>query len=193
MFDVWEKMEVLYQEGKAHALGGGSHGPELIAALTKRAKIQPPAVMYEKWDVFHRGSNEQLIRNIQRKYGVWVVATGPIHGTPFELSCFLDPIVQSVARRLGRSSAQVCLRFCLQNGLGAIPKSRRQKRLVENAAIFDFEIPDAEMQILNGLAHALRLPSRANEMLSLDTLGYLTVEEGNLNSEQHTRTKREEL
>merc|ERR1712078_277366 len=114
--------------------------------------------MYTKFDVFHRGFEERRLREIEETRGVKLVATGPIHGTPFELSCFLDPIVQSVAVRLERTPAQVCLRFCLQNGLAVIPKSRRKERLRENAAIFSFEIPDLEMQILNGLVHAVHHP-----------------------------------
>ena len=65
-----------------------------------------------------------------------------------------------------------CLRFCLQNGLAVIPKSRREHRLRENAAIFDFEIPDPEMQILNGLAHGTAW--RPRSVLSADALGFAT-------------------
>ena len=59
-------------------------------------------------------------------------------------------IVES-ARRHGRTPAQVLLRWAVQRAIPVIPKSANHDRIVENAAIFDFELPAADMAALDGL------------------------------------------
>jgi diketogulonate reductase-like aldo/keto reductase len=65
------------------------------------------------------------------------------------------PVVADVARRVGRSSAQVLLRWGLQHGLVVLPKSTHAERLAENAAVFDFELPPDEMARLDALEEGL--------------------------------------
>ena len=62
-----------------------------------------------------------------------------------------DPTVKSVADRVGRTPAQVLLRWCLQRGLPVIPKSTHRERIQENAQIFDFTLSDQDMAQLDGL------------------------------------------
>jgi diketogulonate reductase-like aldo/keto reductase len=62
-----------------------------------------------------------------------------------------DPTVIDVAERVGRTPAQVLLRWCVQRGVPVIPKSTNRERIEENSGIFDFELSDADMQELDGL------------------------------------------
>src|SRR5262249_3457846 len=59
--------------------------------------------------------------------------------------------VAEIARRIGRSPAQVLLRWCVQHGLIVIPKSSHRERIAENADIFDFTLSEPDMATLDAL------------------------------------------
>jgi 2,5-diketo-D-gluconate reductase A len=82
-----------------------------------------------------------------RSRGITLEAYSPL-GTGRHLS---DETVGQIARRLGRTPAQVLLRWCLQRGIPVIPKSTHRERIEENAQIFDFTLSDADMQALDAL------------------------------------------
>ena len=92
-----------------------------------------------------------------------VLAACRRHGVAFASYCPLgrgstggvlqDPVVQDIARRVGRTPAQVVLRWHIQQpGVIPIPKSANPKRIAENFAIFDFELSEDDMRRLSGLA-----------------------------------------
>src|SRR5205823_14337384 len=62
-----------------------------------------------------------------------------------------NEMVQRIASQLGRTPAQVLLRWCLQRGLVVIPKSTHRERIAENAQIFDFTLSDQDMAALDAL------------------------------------------
>ena len=62
-----------------------------------------------------------------------------------------DPTLLRVASKVGRSAAQVLLRWGIQKGVVVLPKSVSPARIAENAALFDFELDAAAMQALDGL------------------------------------------
>lgn len=67
-----------------------------------------------------------------------------------------EAVLLRVARRHGKSPAQVMIRWALQHDLVVIPKSVRGERIAENADVFDFELDDGEMAELNALDEGLR-------------------------------------
>ncbi|MDX6562514.1 MAG: hypothetical protein QOD65_2328, partial [Gaiellales bacterium] len=62
-----------------------------------------------------------------------------------------NPVVAGVAERLGRTAAQVMLRWGLEHGFIVLPKSDRRERQIENAAIFDFSLGAQDLAELDGL------------------------------------------
>jgi 2,5-diketo-D-gluconate reductase A len=82
-----------------------------------------------------------------RERGVTLEAYSPL-GTGRNLA---DETVSRIARRVGRTPAQVLLRWCLQHGLPVIPKSTHRDRIAENAEIFDFTLSDEDMAELSAL------------------------------------------
>src|SRR6202035_4238624 len=84
---------------------------------------------------------------LQRRVGV--EAYSPL-GTGRHLA---NQTVQGIASRLGRTPAQVLLRWSLQHGLVVIPKSTHRERIEENAQIFDFTLSDQDMAALDALDH----------------------------------------
>jgi diketogulonate reductase-like aldo/keto reductase len=67
-----------------------------------------------------------------------------------------DPRLFGLATRYSRSPAQILIRWALQHDLVVLPKSVRKERIVENAAVFDFEIAPGDMQFLDGVDENLR-------------------------------------
>jgi len=64
-----------------------------------------------------------------------------------------DAVLARIGKAYGKSGAQVSLRWLIQQGVGAIPRTSKVERLAENIAIFDFALTDAEMAEITALAH----------------------------------------
>ena len=67
-----------------------------------------------------------------------------------------DPVLRRIGEAHGKSAAQVMLRWHLQQGRSAIPKSVRPERIAENFDIFDFELSDAELEAIDNLDTGVR-------------------------------------
>ncbi len=61
--------------------------------------------------------------------------------------------LQHIAAKYHKSAAQLCIRWCLQNDILPLPKSVTPSRIVENADVFDFEITQEDMEIINGMEY----------------------------------------
>ena len=62
-----------------------------------------------------------------------------------------DKVMEKIGRALGKTAAQVCLRWLVQQGIVVIPRTSKIERLEENFALFDFELSDSEMRAIAGL------------------------------------------
>lgn len=83
-----------------------------------------------------------------RQYGMAVVAYSPIA----KGNVRHEPVLETIARARGKTAAQVCLRYLVQQGIPVIPRTSKVERLSENLDIFDFELTSAEMAQIRGLA-----------------------------------------
>ena len=104
----------------------------------------PPVVNQVQFSPFEY--RRALLEACQAR-GVAVEAYSPL-GTGRHLS---DPTVARVAERVGRTPAQVLLRWCLQRETIVLPKSTHQERIEANAQIFDFSLSDDDMATLDAL------------------------------------------
>ena len=103
-------------------------------------------------------AQEKLLRYC-REEGVAVTAFSPLGAPSYvplgmakaEDSVLLQPCVTEAARRLGKTPAQVVLRWAVQRGTGVVPKTEKPERLRENLAIDDFALNDAEMAAITAL------------------------------------------
>jgi diketogulonate reductase-like aldo/keto reductase len=96
----------------------------------------------------HPFLNQDKVIAACRKHGMAVVAYSPIargsaHG---------DKVLEKIGKVHGRTAAQVCLRWLVQQGIVVIPRTSKIERLEENIALFDFELSDAEMREIAGLS-----------------------------------------
>lgn len=142
--DTWRAMIELYKEGRIKSIGVSNFLPHHLHALMK-TEIPPMVNQIE----FHPGQMQQETFDYCRKNGILVEAWGPL-GSGKVLSN-LDLV--GIAAKYKKSVAQLCIRWCLQNGTLPLPKSSTPSRIVENAEVFDFVIANDDMKRINALPY----------------------------------------
>ena len=145
--DSWRALERICEEGRARSIGVSNFlAPHLEELLGKATRV--PAVNQIELTPFLQRRDT---RALCAKHGVVVEAYSPLtHGRRLD-----HPVVKDVARRMGRSVAQVLLRWGLQHGLVVLPKSTKPARIAENGALFDFALDDGAMAALDALEEGL--------------------------------------
>jgi 2,5-diketo-D-gluconate reductase A len=140
---AWPGMERAAKLGYARSVGVSNFDMLELQAVTKTADMAP---VVDQVQLSPFSSRRKLLEEGAR-LGVRFEAYGPL-GTGSHLT---DRTVRDVAAQLGRSPAQVLLRWCIQRGLIVIAKSTHKERIAENGAIFDFELAASEMKLLDAL------------------------------------------
>jgi diketogulonate reductase-like aldo/keto reductase len=140
---AWPGMERSRERGLARSIGVSNFSVADLAAVMAVGAI-PPVVNQVQ---FSPMSYRRALLEACRQRGVLVEAYSSL-GTGRHLG---DGTIQRVAQRVGRTPAQVLLRWCLQHDLLVIPKSVHQERIRENAQIFDFTLSPQEMAELDAL------------------------------------------
>ncbi|MNR42237.1 putative oxidoreductase YtbE [compost metagenome] len=95
----------------------------------------------------HPYLSQQALRTFCREQGIQIEAWSPL----MQGGLLDQPDLQEIAARNGKSVAQVILRWDLQHGIVTIPKSTKEQRISENAAIFDFVLSPEDMARIDGL------------------------------------------
>ena len=140
---AWPGMEQARERGLARSIGVSNFGANDLAAVMAAGVVPPVVDQVQFSPVRYRRAR---LEACQRR-GVLVEAYSPL-GTGRHLT---DRTVNQVARRVGRTPAQVLLRWCLQRDVLVIPKSIHQDRIRENAQIFDFALSPQDMAALDAL------------------------------------------
>ena len=146
---VWRAMESLYEKGLCRAIGVSNFLPHHLDGLLDGCSIRPHVNQVE-FNPF-----QQPVRLLEhcRREGIHLQGYCPL-----AKAHVLDtPVVASIAERHGKTAAQCLIRYSLQKGVGAIPKSTKKSRVKENAHVFDFELTSAEMGALDALDCNLRV------------------------------------
>lgn len=142
--DAWKGMAALLEEGSLRAVGVSNFKPAHLERLRTETGVLP--------DVNQIQLSPRIARKLTRAYdgehGIVTQSWSPL-GQGREL--LADPAVTEVAAAHGRTPAQVVLRWHLQLGLSAVPKSADPQRMRDNLAVFDFALTDAEMTRLSAL------------------------------------------
>jgi len=145
--DSWRALERIHQEGRARSIGVSNYLRPHLEELLAHATEAPAVNQIELTPFLQRRDARALCA----RHGIVVEAYSPLtHGLRLD-----HPAVRDVARRVGRSVAQVLLRWGLQHGLVVLPKSTKPSRIVENGALFDFTLDERAMQDLDALDEGL--------------------------------------
>lgn len=138
-------MAKMKREGYTRQIGVSNF---TVALLDEANKISSEPLACDQIEC-HPFLNQDKVISACRRNGMAVVAYSPIArgGAPG------NKVLEKIGRAHGKSAAQVCLRWLIQQGIVVIPRTSRVERLKENFDIFDFELSDAEMREIRGLAH----------------------------------------
>ena len=138
---AWPGMEQALELGYTRSIGVSNFSAAELESVITSATI-PPVVNQVQFSPFRY--RRALLEACQDR-GVALEAYSPL-GTGRDLS---NSTVREVADRVGRTPAQVLLRWCLEHDLLVISKSTHRARIEENTQIFDFSLPREEMSILD--------------------------------------------
>jgi diketogulonate reductase-like aldo/keto reductase len=139
---MWRAFVEAQESGMARDIGVSNFGIEQIDELTAATGIQP-AVNQIEWSPL---LFDATVLDEHRARGVAVEGYSALRGGTLD-----HPAIVEIADRLGRTSAQVIVRWHLQHGVIVIPKSRKADRIRSNADVADFELAADDMAVLDGL------------------------------------------
>ena len=137
-------MAKMKREGYTRQIGVSNFTVSLLEEATKLS-TEPLACDQVECHPF---LNQDRVVGACRRYGMAVVAYSPIaRGGAKD-----NKLLEKIGKAHGKTAAQVCLRWLVQQGIVVIPRTSRVERLEENFSLFDFELSDAEMREIAGLA-----------------------------------------
>ena len=139
VYGAWRAMEELYRAGRIRAIGISNFYPDRMVDFVLHNAITP-AVNQIEIHPFHQQDEAQ---KLLEEYKVQAEAWGPF--AEGRNGLFTHEVLQTIGQKHGKSVAQVVLRWLIQRGIVAIPKSVRKERMAENFAVFDFELDAADI------------------------------------------------
>lgn len=141
--DAWKALEKVYAEGRAKAIGVSNFTVDNLTRLLESSQVIPAVNQVE----LHPRLSQAALRAFHAEHGIATEAWSPLG----QGQLISDPVVAKVAAAHGRTPAQAILRWHLQLGVVAIPKSVTPSRIAENFDVFGFELSDEEMDTISGL------------------------------------------
>lgn len=155
VYAAWRVLERYYEQRRIRAIGVSNFEPDRLIDLMAFNRI-PPAVNQIETHLF---CQQNTAHAWMEKYGVIHQAYAPLgRGRDGILEA---PAVLEAARHHGKTPAQIALRFLLDSDVAVIPKSSHPERILENAALFDFELTADEMNALRALDKAAPMIGRS--------------------------------
>jgi diketogulonate reductase-like aldo/keto reductase len=140
---TWKAFEELYNAGRIRSIGVSNFHPHHLEELTKTAAI-PPMVNQIR---LCPGETQDEVVDYCRSRNILLEAYSPFGvGKIFEV-----PEMRELAKKYGKSIAQICVRWSLQREYLPLPKSVTPSRIKENAEVFDFELDAADIQLIANL------------------------------------------
>lgn len=154
---AYRALERLLADGQVRAIGVSNFMPDTLADLLARTDVVPAVNQVEVHPYF----SQPDVQAADAEHGVLTQAWSPMGGITsyrdgYSRSTFDDPVIGEIAQAHGRTPAQVMLRWHLQEGRSAIPKSVNPKRIAANFDVFDFELSAEELARIDGLDTGVR-------------------------------------
>jgi diketogulonate reductase-like aldo/keto reductase len=150
--EAYRALERLLTDGKVRAIGVSNFMVEHLTALLDTATVVPAVNQIE----LHPYFQQRQVQAFGAQHGILTQAWAPIGGITFyrdsgHSSTLQDPVIGEIAAAHGKSPAQVMLRWHLQHGRSAIPKSTNPQRIAENFDVVDFELTGEQLTAIDGL------------------------------------------
>jgi len=145
VYGSWRAMEELYREGRVRAIGVANFPPDRVMDLIVHNEVVPAVNQIETHPFCQQIETQKFLR----ENGVQIESWGPF--AEGKNNIFQNEILRSVGSKYGKTVAQVILRWLVQRGVVAIPKSVRKERIVENFDVFDFALTPEDMAAIGTL------------------------------------------
>ena len=152
--ESYRAAEKLVEQGRARAIGVSNFTPAHLARLREYSETVPAVNQIE----LHPFFTQKPARETHARLGIVTEAWSPLGGSvrrsadPNESTDPLtSPTVVALAKKHGQTAAQIVLRWHLQHGICAIPKSFRPERIAENFDVFDFELSPHDISTIDAL------------------------------------------
>jgi diketogulonate reductase-like aldo/keto reductase len=154
--EAYRALEKLLADGRVRAIGVSNFMPEHLERLLTAATVVPSVNQIEVHPYFQQST----LQGVHARHGIATQAWSPIGGITsyrgMAKRTFDDPTLLEIARQRGKSAAQVMLRWHLQEGRSAIPKSVKPERIAENFDVFDFELTREQVAAIDALETGVR-------------------------------------
>jgi 2,5-diketo-D-gluconate reductase A len=140
---TWKVLEEIYQSGRARSIGVSNFQVPHLRRLAAETEVVPAVNQIE----VHPYLTNEEVRGYGAEHGILTEAWSPIaRGRVLS-----DPTISAIAQRVGRTTAQVTLRWHIQRGDVVFPKSTTPSRIRENLELFDFELTDDDIAAIGAL------------------------------------------
>jgi 2,5-diketo-D-gluconate reductase A len=156
---AYQALEKLLADGSVRAIGVSNFKPHHLADLLDRTDVVPAVNQIE----LHPYFSQPDVQKADAEHGILTQAWSPIGGITFypgwgehRKSVIEDPTIAAIGAEHGKTPAQVMLRWQLQHGRSAIPKSTNPGRIAENFDVFDFELTAGQMSSIDALDTGVR-------------------------------------
>ncbi|MDQ0767927.1 2,5-diketo-D-gluconate reductase A [Pseudarthrobacter defluvii] len=156
---AYKALETLLKDGRVRAIGVSNFMPHHLKQLLEETDVVPAVNQIE----LHPYFQQQEVQATDAEHGILTQAWSPIGGITFypgwgenRKNVMRDPAIAAVAQAHGKTPAQVMLRWHLQQGRSAIPKSTNPARIAENFDVFDFELSAAQLAAIDALDTGVR-------------------------------------
>lgn len=157
--ESWKAMEELYDEGLIRAIGVSNHEIHHLQYLLSNSTVIPAVNQIE----LHPRHSQEELHNYCRSKNIQVVAWSPL----MRGSAMAIPEIKAIARRYKKSPVQVILRWNIQKGVITLPRSASGERIISNSQIFDFELNENDMLLIDSLNQGQTLMPRRDRIVHL--------------------------
>ncbi|MFC8054525.1 aldo/keto reductase [Bacillus cereus] len=141
--DTWRALETLYKEKRVRAIGVSNFQIYHLQDVIKDAEIKPMINQVE----YHPRLTQKELQAFCKEQGIQMEAWSPL----MQGQLLDNETLQTIAEKHGKTTAQVILRWDLQNGVITIPKSTKEHRIIANADVFNFELTKEDMDKIDAL------------------------------------------
>ncbi len=155
----YKAAEKLLDDARVRAIDVCNHSPQHLQQLIDRTNVVPAVNQVELHPLF----TQRSIREADASHGIVTQSWSPLGGVnsyrsspPAERNLLQQPVITQLAGKYGKTAAQIVLRWHVQHGLCAIPKSARPQRIAENIGVFDFTLTDSDIAAIDDLDTGVR-------------------------------------
>lgn len=141
--ETWRAFEKLYCDGQIKAIGVSNFRPHHLRHLMEHCEVKPMVDQVE----IHPGMPQDEILDFCKEHDMVVEGWSPLATGKI----FAVPEMQDMARKYGKTVAQLCLRWSVQRGVIPLPKSVTPARIAENTQIFDFTLEPQDIETISHL------------------------------------------